>query len=411
VLALAVGLLVVALVAAVVRPRGLPEAVVAVPAALVVLAAGAISWAHARSELGRLGPVVGFLAAVLALADACAAEGLFAAAGAALARGARGFGRRMLTGVFVLAAGTTAVLSLDTTVVLLTPVVVAMTRRSGLRPAPHLYACVSLANSASLLLPVSNLTNLLALAVVPVSFARFAALMSLPWLVVVGSSYVVFRWFFRDELARPAQSVVAEDVATPWFAVGVVAATLVGFVVTSFAGVAPVWVAAAGAAVLAGRRLLRRTTTVAAVVRSAAPAFCLFVLALGVLVRAVSDDGLGHVVRHLLPAGHGLAALLGDAAVAAVLANVVNNLPATLLLLPVAATSGLGPVLAVLIGVNVGPNLSYPGSLATLLWRRSLPDVDGVPQVSTFTRLGLATVPVSLVGGTVVLWLALQVQA
>lgn len=405
---LSLAALAVVLVVAVVRPRRMTEAAAAVPAALLVLAAGAITWAHARSELGRLAPVIGFLAAVLALADGCAGEGLFAAAGARLARTADGSAHRLLAGVFVLAAVTTAVLSLDTTVVLLTPVVLATARRAGMRPRPHLYACVQLANSASLLLPVSNLTNLLALAVLPISFTRFAALMALPWVVVTVLKFAIFRWWFRRDLAAAPRPPDVAAVPVPWFAVVVLALTLAGFVVASFLGISAVWSAVGGAVLLAAKRLVRRETSVPHVVRSTAPLFCLFVLALGVVVRAVSDNGLETVVRHLLPTGASLPALLGVAAVSALLANVVNNLPATLLLLPVAAVGGVAPVLAVLVGVNVGPSLTYTGSLATLLWRRSLAGVDGVPRLGEFTRLGLATVPVTLVAATVALWAALH---
>ena len=91
-------------------------------------------------------------------------------------------------------------------------------------------------------------------------------------------------------------------------------------------------------------------------------------------------------------------------------ANLVNNLPATLMLIPVAATAaGPGPVLATLIGVNVGPNLTYVGSLATLLWRRVLRAEDTDAELGEFLRLGALTVPAGLVAATVLLWLALKV--
>jgi arsenical pump membrane protein len=92
-----------------------------------------------------------------------------------------------------------------------------------------------------------------------------------------------------------------------------------------------------------------------------------------------------------------------------VLANVVNNLPATLLLLPALAGGGVGPTLAMLIGVGIGPNLTYPGSLATLLWRRVVAGVDGVPNLGDYTRLALLTVPAGVVLATVALWASLHV--
>ena len=151
-------LLLLVLGGAVVRPRGLPEAVTAVPAAGVAIALGLVSAHAARAEISRLLPVVGFLASILALAQLSDREGLFEAAGALMARGPGS----LLARVFVIASAITAVLSLDTTVVLLTPVVFATVARLHARPKPHVYACTHLANTASLLLPVSNLTNLLA---------------------------------------------------------------------------------------------------------------------------------------------------------------------------------------------------------------------------------------------------------
>jgi arsenical pump membrane protein len=402
-------LLVVVLGFAVVRPRGWPEAVAAAPAAAVVVLSGAVSISAAWAEIRRLLPVVGFLAAVLVLAQLCADEGLFTAAGEVVARVCAGQSRRLLPALFVLAAVTTAVLSLDATVVLLTPVVFATATRLRSRPMPYVYACTHLANTASLLLPVSNLTNLLALAASGLTFTHFAGLMALPWLVGIAVEYVAFRLFFRAELDGPVPAPLpARRPAVPTFTLAAVALTLAGFVVTSLLGINPAWAALAGAVLLAVRALRGKRTTLHGVLGSTSPLFLLFVLSLGVIVKGVLDHGLDHALDTVLPDGSSLPALLTIAALAAVLANLVNNLPAVLALLPTAAAGGTGPALAVLIGVNIGPNLTYVGSLATLLWRRVLHAHDTEPGLARFTLLGLLTVPAGLAAATVALWCVLR---
>jgi arsenical pump membrane protein len=183
-------------------------------------------------------------------------------------------------------------------------------------------------------------------------------------------------------------------------------AVLVGFCLAPFVGVAEVWVAVAGALVLAVRVRDRPS----AVVTAAAPYLCLFVAALAVVVEAVADHGGRTLLAAVLPESTGLGALLLTAGVAAVLANVVNNLPAVLLLVSVIGPGApAGLLLAVLLGVNIGPNLTYLGSLATLLWRRVLARHSGDHvEAREFLVLGVLTVPLALVLSVVALWLGLS---
>jgi arsenical pump membrane protein len=226
--------------------------------------------------------------------------------------------------------------------------------------------------------------------------------------IVVEWVVIVNHFGVAEEVLKVSSSGEEPARRLPRFAVAVLALTLLGFALSSALSVAPVWIAVAGGTVLNLPALRGGFGAVGGLGRAVEPGFLIFVLGLGVIVAAASRHGLGSAVRDLLPAGGTLIDLLAIAVVAAVLANVVNNIPATLILMPVAAALGTGPVLAVLMGVNVGPNLTPVGSLATLLWLRVLA-ADGIQvQAREFVRLGLLSVPPVLVLATVALWLTLR---
>lgn len=408
----AVALVAAVLVFAIVRPRGLPEIVVAAPAAVLAVAIGVVTPAQAWSEITALAPTVGFLAAILVLAHLADTAGVFAWVAGILTRDGTRSPGRLLAAVFAVAAVTTAVLSLDATVVLLTPVVIRAARSLGLSARPHAYATAHLSNSASTLLPVSNLTNLIAFSATGLTFVHFTAVMALPWVVTIALEWAVFRIFFRSDLATPdtpaAPTPPPEAGPAPVAALAVLAATLVGFTVGGLVGVAPGWVAAAGALVLAVPALRNGRTTPRRMLFAADLWFCAFVLALGVVVAGVAAGPIGDWLGGLLPDDANLVGMLTVAVVAAVASNLLNNLPATLLLLAaLGPTAPTGLVLALLIGVNLGPNLTYVGSLATMLWRRVSAAAGCRPELGTFTKLGLATTPLTVVAATTALWLVL----
>lgn len=406
-------LLVAALGFAVWRPRGLPEATVAVPAALAVVAAGVVDVDRAWSEVSALASTVLFLAALLVLSYACSVLGVFTWLAAVIARRAspspgdiRPNRHRLLALVFGAAALTTAALSLDATVLLLTPVLLSMTRTLRVSARPYSYATVTLANSASTLMPVSNLTNLLAFAATGLGFAEFTLLMALPWLITLAVEFVVFCLFFRGDLReRPHPDHIEDPGPAPRLPLALLAITLVSFGLSSVVGIEPVWCAVVGAVVMAALALHAKTSSPLTLALSAKPGFLLFVFALGVLVAGISDGGIGSGLADILPSGTGLSDLLVVAAISAVIANLINNIPAALLMLAALGSGAPAPlVLAMLLGVNIGPTLTYLGSLANLLWLKLVQHDGQQVTVREFTVVGLATVPVTLVMSVVALW-------
>jgi arsenical pump membrane protein len=396
-----IGLLVVAFG----HPRGRVEAAAAAVCAAATLATGLVTWRQAGVAVRHLAPVVAFLVTILVVSEVCSRAGLFEAAAQRVGRWGHRSAAALFTGGFVLAAVVTATLSLDATVVLLTPVVLTAAARRDVPDEPGTYACLRMANSASLLLPVSNLTNLLALPHLDLTFTGFAIRMAPVLLVVLVVEYVGLRLLFRDRLRAVPAGDDEEDRAVPIFPVVVVVAMLVGFAVVSPFGGQPWWVSLVAAVALAVWSVRRGLARPAHLVRAAHPGFAIWVLGLGVVVVGLAQGFLGDAVRHLVPGTTGLLALLAVAVLATVLAVLLTNLSATLLLVPFVAPLGTTAVLAALLGLNIGSGITWTGSLANLLWRRTLSSHDIHPGNATFHRVSLTLTPVSLLASVLVLWL------
>ena len=407
--ALAVLLVVVARGAA---PR--IELAVAVACVGIVLLTGALTFSVAGDTLDELAPTLGFLLAVFVITEVARDAGLFRAAGGVVDRRAHS-SRALVVAVALLAALITAVLSLDATAVLFTPVVVQLVAGRP-EPAPErsLIATAQMANASSLLLPVSNLTNLLVFPATGLTFPAFALRMAPATAVAVA----VVTWIGARKVPgrRPGPPAAAPLASTAVrldgfgrFVLAMIVVLLVGFSLSGVVGLEPVWIAAAVAAVLAVAALATRRLAPQRVLTVTAVEFVAFVAALSLVVAAAQDDGLGDAVAHLVPNGAGFAALLGIAVLGAVLANLVNNLPATLILLAAIPTGAVPQLLALLVGVNVGPNVTYTGSLATLLWRREVRASGVEPRRHAFYRFAFVATPLALVGAVVALWLTLRV--
>ena len=277
-----------------------------------------------------------------------------------------------------------------------------------------MYAAAHLSNTASLLLPVSNLTNLLAFHASGLTFVGFAGLMAGPWVAAIAVEYAILptgvpgrTGVVHDSPAVRHRQVEPEP--APTFSLILLAVILAAVFASSAFGIEPVWLAAVGAVVWAVRSLARRRVRPRGTRRGGQPLVPGVRAALAVVVQAAIGHGLQDALAGVLPTGDGLLPLVALAVIAAVLANLINNLPATLVLLAaLGAAPSAAAVLTVLIGVNIGPNLTYAGSLATMLWRRILHDRGHRPSLRRFTLLGLATVGPSLLAAVLALWASLS---
>ncbi len=340
--------------------------------------------AEAAATIRRILPLLAFLAAVIVLAELTAEAEVFDTVAARMAR---------------LARGSHLALNLDTTAVLLTPVMLATARKTGIPGMPLAMTTVWLANTASLLLPVSNLTNLLAANRVALPPVAFAARMLLPELAAVTATAACL-WVFYWRRGRrhnpgpgpgpggrytpPPPHVPADPVL---FAAAAIACAV--FASCVLAGV-PLALATLGCAGLVAVAFRLRAPSL---LRPALLPWRLlvFVTGLFLVVQTVSRHGLGTVVGHAVGAATGTPGILHAALTGAVLSNLVNNLPTYVAGEAAVPLTHGTQLLGLLIGTNVGPIVTPWASLATLLWHERC-RADGL-HISwrAFTLTGIVT--------------------
>jgi arsenical pump membrane protein len=310
------------------------------------------------------------VAGLLMIGAVAEADGMFAALGSRAER-LGGHPRLLLAALLGFEAVVTAILNLDTAVVFVTPILLHAARRRGCDERPFLYGALFMANGASLLLPGSNLTNLIVLAHSRASGAHFAKEMALPWLLVVGLTIALVG------LAFPLKAAEGSDEAEPPLRLGIGVAATVGAAALVLALRNPALpVLAVGIVAVAARRTRPRLDA-----RVLAGLFSLAVV-------------LGTLARRWAWPGSFVGRLTGAeaAAVGAIASVLVNNLPAAALL---SAKSPPHP-LPLLIGLNLGPNLAFTGSLSAYLWYRAARSLGAKPSLRISSMLGVILVPITI---------------
>ncbi|MCA4132415.1 SLC13 family permease [Arthrobacter sp. M4] len=368
---------------------------------LAAVASGLFPLAALGALADRVVPILVFVAAITVVTELLNASGLFEWIARQFRRWGRGRAWALWILVTALSLAATIFLSLDTTAVLLTPIVVILARRCGLAPLPFALTAVWLANTGSLLLPVSNLTNLLALNTLGgASPAAFAARMALPaaWCALVPSVAVAF--LFRKELARryttqrPAQVLVDANDPPADTALLRIGGAVLALLLPSFVSGIPVWIPSLAAAViLVAAFWLRQRSALA---WSLVPwQLILFASGLFVIMEALRGLGAQALAAGLLGSGDGPFDLVRVAAVGALASNVINNLPAYLALEQ--AAGGPARLAALLVGVNVGPLITPWASLATLIWHEQLRRLGVRISWWGYAAAGLVLVPLMIV--------------
>jgi arsenical pump membrane protein len=394
-----------ALVAAgvVVRPRRWPEAVWALAGAAALTASGLIPWPAALAAVGEGGDVYLFLTGMMLLSETARREGVFDWAAARAVNAAKGSPRRLFALVFAAGVAVTVVLSNDATAVVLTPAVLAVTRRAGARPLPFLLACAFTANAASFVLPISNPANLVLYAGAEPRLLDWLARFLLPSALAVGATFGALAWAEREAMAgtcapRAEPAPLTGGGALALAGIGATAAALLA--VSALGGPLGAATALLGAAT-AGAVLLRRREGPGAVLGGVSWSVLPLVAGLFVVVEAVGRTGVTEALARLLTQASarsvpGAGAAAGT--LVALAANLMNNLPAGLLAAATvhAAKPPAAVTDALLIGVDLGPNLAVTGSLATILWLQALRREGVEVSFLRFLKAGAVVAPPAL---------------
>jgi arsenical pump membrane protein len=392
------------IIAVIVRPFRINEAWWAAAGALALLIVGAITPPAALVALGRGIDVYLFLIGMTGLAEFARIGGLFTWVAALTVSTARSSRLRLLAVVYVAGIVTTVFLSNDATIVVLTPAVIDALRRVEAPPAAYVIACALVANAASFVLPISNPSNLLVFAGAMPALGVWLAAFGLASLAALGVTFAVLAWWFRRDLTGswPAGEEAAAAARPRTLTIVVLVAAALVIVGTS-ARQGPLGTATFACAAVAWLiTAVRRRDEAVTMVRGIAWPVVALTASLFVLVGAVSAHGGLVATRDLLARCASIATPWGAAAGAfavAAASNVANNLPIGLILGEALPHAHLPAHVAhaALVGVNLGPNATVNGSLATLLWLRIVRKADIPVSAVQFALVGTAaTVPALL---------------
>lgn len=403
------------------RPWGVNEAWWAVGGGALALALELVSIRQVAEIVVETHDALVLLVGMMALSVVAEKAGFFEWAALLTARAGGGRVLTLYGLVFLVGTTITATLSLDATAIVFTPIIYGMVVRLGLRPLPFMFACVYAANTASLFLPISNLTGLLVYDAFDLGFLKFGEVMALPATLAVVVNFALFSWLFRKDLRgfheRETPTFVPENRTFFRVATGGIAAMLAALFAASLVGVSIGVVALVGGAALAVVAWRMGWMGPWEVVRSISWGILALVVGLFVVVRGVENAGLAALAERAFASGapgNGFWQILGLASGSALGSNIINNVPMTVLaaraIHPLVSGGTLDPaaIYAVVIGTSIGPNLTTVGSLATLIWLNIVRRKGLNITAGDYLKVGIFSTPAILLAAAFGLWISVR---
>lgn len=384
------------------RPMRWPEWIWAVSGAVLLILIGLMPLDVAGVAVGKGLDVYLFLTGMMLLSETAREHGVFDWIDAVAVDHARGSRRRLFLLVYATGVIVTVFMSNDATAVVLTPAVFAVAKKAKAEPLPLLFACALIANAASFVLPISNPANLVLYGRHMPPLGQWLRSFALPSLAAIVITYAILRWIFRRDLAGTCASGGERTALTcagaaAFCSILCMAALLV--LVSALNRPLGLPAALAGLAVALGVSLMARRSPLD-LARHVSWNVLPLVAGLFVLVEALDRTGvIAMIVQSLRQAaGDPQTAAITSGTILAVVSNLTNNLPAGLIAAGAIAQAHPPQIVtdALLIGVDLGPNLSITGSLATILWLQVIRREGENVGFLSFLKVGVLVMPTAL---------------
>ena len=402
------------------KPFNIHEAWATTAGAALMLLFGSLSLAQAYKTVSDGSDVLIFLFALMLFSALLDRAGFFEYCALSAANAARGNVKILYRNIFLVGAAVTALLSLDTTAIILTPIVVSLVQKLKLKAHPFLIACAFVANTGSLLLPVSNLTNLLFQHTFNIPFFTFAAHMFLAQIVAIACNYFLFVRLFSASMPTnykqdlPEATSAIGDQTFFKISLAVLLLVLIGYFIGALYNIQPYIIALIGCVTLLIAGFKRKQLQIRQLAKQISWELFPFVIGLFIVIKGIENLGLVQTVSGwLATVGDSvLLQILAMASITAIGSNIVNNVPMALLSIAVlekSHTHGYTGQFAALLGCNLGPNLTIAGSLATMLVITTARKRGEQIGAWEFFKTGVIVTPITLLAASLALWLSLAI--
>lgn len=409
---------VLTLILIMVRPRPLNEATAALLGAILMLATTIVSPSQAYDVLKTTANILLFFLGLMIVCAVADRAGFFEWSAFKAVKLANGRGHRLLLVLFVLGTAITTFLSNDATALILTPIVYVLVTKLKLNPLPYVFACAFIANAASMMLPISNPVNLLAVDQFKLTLGEYLRFLLLPTILAILINVALFAIIFRKVISASFKYdgtgfSVKVDRFFLFTCVGLVL-TALGYIFASLYGLPLSWPALGGAAILLTGGFASRRLTLKRVNSGISWSILLFIFSLALLVKGLDNAGVTHTIGEALAnlsAKGSLGAILATSFGTAIGSNLINNW--SMMMVSVSSLGNIsasiphfnqGLIYASIVGADLGPNIAIIGSLSSMLWLAILRQRGLDIHPMQYLKLGLMVAPPMLIAAALGLY-------